>query len=445
MDREIRCGSLKRLIAALLAGSMIFLPGCARETRSVQQTEPSEAAETLAAVPAAEDCDTYVGYLGSTFCAGSYYACGTGGRLDRIAEDGTVEPVATGVTQDLTGLWSDGTLLLCCGKKGTILFGDASHLTACTAGEDNLLAVTMYRGCIYAAGENGRIHMSCDGTTWSVQQLPVQVEIVGIAALDDLLMAITADTDIFTSQDGLVWTAENFNQTMDGMGPAYMFHSLVDAGETFFVIGSYRDEPEMPLMLYTESGEVWLEKTLAEINEEPLSGLLPLTVNDLAFGTDQFYAACEEGNLITVTACSVCNLMERVTDVPLRTSCIGEDTLLVAGGGFFSRVTKESANRQYAIRAPQAQADISNGAVLIDVRTAEERQSDGYIPGSIHIPVDEIETRLTETVPDLSTELIFYCAAGKRAQSALETALELGYTDVYNLGGLADWPYDIQY
>ncbi|HCC35092.1 MAG TPA: hypothetical protein DEQ02_05455 [Ruminococcaceae bacterium] len=47
-------------------------------------------------------------------------------------------------------------------------------------------------------------------------------------------------------------------------------------------------------------------------------------------------------------------------------------------------------------------------------------------------------------VPDKSREIIFYCAAGGRAQTALEQALDLGYETVYNLGGISDWPYEIE-
>ena len=46
-------------------------------------------------------------------------------------------------------------------------------------------------------------------------------------------------------------------------------------------------------------------------------------------------------------------------------------------------------------------------------------------------------------MPEPGTELIFYCKAGVRAQTALEKAMELGYSRVYNLGGLGDWPYEI--
>ena len=69
--------------------------------------------------------------------------------------------------------------------------------------------------------------------------------------------------------------------------------------------------------------------------------------------------------------------------------------------------------------------------------------ADGYIPGSIHIPLAEVEAKLPEVAPDHNTEIIFYCASGKRSQKATELAVEMGYAKVYNLGGLSDWPYEI--
>ena len=86
---------------------------------------------------------------------------------------------------------------------------------------------------------------------------------------------------------------------------------------------------------------------------------------------------------------------------------------------------------------------MQNGAVIVDVREAAELDQDGYITGSIHIPLGDISKTLPELVPDTGTEIIFYCAKGARAQQALEQAQALGYEKVYNLGGLSDWPYGI--
>ena len=146
---------------------------------------------------------------------------------------------------------------------------------------------------------------------------------------------------------------------------------------------------------------------------------------------------------MTVTNCAVCNQLTEVTDQDLRTIAYGDGKLLVAGDDFFADVIDSSQTRQYQIKAEQALTDFQAGAVIIDVREESELKENGYITGSIHIPLSEIKDGLPRAVPDRQSELIFYCAKGGRAQKALETALELGYVRVYNLGGLSDWPYGI--
>ena len=77
--------------------------------------------------------------------------------------------------------------------------------------------------------------------------------------------------------------------------------------------------------------------------------------------------------------------------------------------------------------------------LLLDVRTAEERAA-GYISGSQFLPYDEIKARAAELPQDKTTPIIVYCRSGRRSKIAAETLLPMGYTNVYDLGGINDWP-----
>ena len=70
---------------------------------------------------------------------------------------------------------------------------------------------------------------------------------------------------------------------------------------------------------------------------------------------------------------------------------------------------------------------------FVDVRSAEEF-AEKSVEGSVNIPVDTIEEGLSAYSKD--TVLIFYCSAGSRAEKALKTAKEMGFTNVYNLGSI---------
>jgi len=77
--------------------------------------------------------------------------------------------------------------------------------------------------------------------------------------------------------------------------------------------------------------------------------------------------------------------------------------------------------------------------VLLDVRERDEYEQ-GYIPGAIHISRGNLESRIERAVPDRSTPVIIYCAAGNRSAYSAKALSELGYTDVVSMsGGFTQW------
>ncbi len=100
----------------------------------------------------------------------------------------------------------------------------------------------------------------------------------------------------------------------------------------------------------------------------------------------------------------------------------------------------------YTNISPKDALDVIKGdnkAVLIDVRTPEEFLV-VRIPGSVLIPDYEIKDKIAEVVPDKDTTLIIYCRSGNRSRSATKELINMGYTKVFDLGGIIDWPYDTE-
>ena len=78
---------------------------------------------------------------------------------------------------------------------------------------------------------------------------------------------------------------------------------------------------------------------------------------------------------------------------------------------------------------------INSGVVLIDVRTREEYNRE-HIPNAVNIPLDQIDTIGYQT----DTKIIVYCQTGTRSRQAIQTLLDMGYTNLYDLdGGLLNW------
>src|SRR3954462_1109024 len=77
--------------------------------------------------------------------------------------------------------------------------------------------------------------------------------------------------------------------------------------------------------------------------------------------------------------------------------------------------------------------------VWIDVREQNE-WDEGIIPGAVHIPRGNLESRVESLLSDRDRPIVVYCAVGSRSAFATKTLEELGYTDVVNLGGgYTDW------
>ena len=83
-----------------------------------------------------------------------------------------------------------------------------------------------------------------------------------------------------------------------------------------------------------------------------------------------------------------------------------------------------------------------SGTVLLDVRTEEEYIT-GHIPTSILIPLDELEYRLDE-LQDKSQNIIVYCKSGRRSKIACDILIQAGYSNIFDLGGVVDWPYGLE-
>tara|TARA_B100000886_G_scaffold35829_1_gene22292 strand:- start:73 stop:459 length:387 start_codon:yes stop_codon:yes gene_type:complete len=83
--------------------------------------------------------------------------------------------------------------------------------------------------------------------------------------------------------------------------------------------------------------------------------------------------------------------------------------------------------------------------VIIDVREESEVYNLGVIKNAIHIPRGLIEFKLSPNSPnnpvliDNNTNILVYCAGGYRSALAAKSLLDLGFKNVYNLGGFQEW------
>lgn len=89
------------------------------------------------------------------------------------------------------------------------------------------------------------------------------------------------------------------------------------------------------------------------------------------------------------------------------------------------------------INADVAEYTKTDGAVLLDVRTAEEYR-EGHIEGSINLPLERI-TAIENTVKDKNTPLFVHCYSGSRSGQAVSCLKRMGYTNATNIGGIGSY------
>jgi len=107
----------------------------------------------------------------------------------------------------------------------------------------------------------------------------------------------------------------------------------------------------------------------------------------------------------------------------------------------------EAANAAVPKITPaQARDMISKGNTLVvDVRDAPEVEKSGKIAGAVNVSRGMLEFRADPESPyhdknfSRDKTLILYCASGGRSALSGKVLKDMGYTEVYNVGGFKDW------
>ena len=87
----------------------------------------------------------------------------------------------------------------------------------------------------------------------------------------------------------------------------------------------------------------------------------------------------------------------------------------------------------------RAQLAANPDHLVVDVRTPSEYRS-GHIPGSINLPLDQVDAHLRQIVRDAGGQMVLVCQSGGRAGQACQSLTEAGLTDVEVLdGGINSW------
>ena len=113
--------------------------------------------------------------------------------------------------------------------------------------------------------------------------------------------------------------------------------------------------------------------------------------------------------------------------------------LLTSCGGKTMELTYKQISQEEAKKMMDQHAD----AVILDVREAEEFAA-GHIKGAVLLSVGSItEESAAEVIGEKDTMVLVYCRSGNRSKTASGKLVALGYSNVYEFGGINTWPYEI--
>ncbi len=116
-------------------------------------------------------------------------------------------------------------------------------------------------------------------------------------------------------------------------------------------------------------------------------------------------------------------------------------TILALGCSSDGEESEAGVNTINAEEAMELMAS-GDGFILVDVRTQAE-YDEGHIEGAVLLPLDQLETLSEEQLTDKEATLFVYCRSGSRSAQASQLLVDLGYQNVYDFGGIVDWPGEI--
>lgn len=143
-------------------------------------------------------------------------------------------------------------------------------------------------------------------------------------------------------------------------------------------------------------------------------------------------------------------MMKKIT-ITILLIIIVSSTMLFASGNKETQTNNNINNKEEQAMAKYHDIDAQTVKKMldekeefyfIDVRTQEEYDY-SHIPNSKNIPLDVISSRASAEFSSKDSKIILYCRSGARAGVAANELVAKGYTNVYNLGGIISWPYDV--
>lgn len=170
--------------------------------------------------------------------------------------------------------------------------------------------------------------------------------------------------------------------------------------------------------------------TFTAVIESVYDNSIMVTTSDSAAGFDKasvgFDKYCEISfNLLVGQTVEITMLPQIRESYPVQVTAVSVNLISVGESVVYQKISSDEA-------AVMMQGD----AIILDVRTAEE-YGEGHIQDAVLLPHDQIAEKAAGLLPDKDAPILVYCRTGRRSEIAANELILMGYTAVYDFGGIA--------
>ena len=137
--------------------------------------------------------------------------------------------------------------------------------------------------------------------------------------------------------------------------------------------------------------------------------------------------------MLVLSGCSCSKGADNTANTSSSTNVNEENKNMMANNKTYKQISQEEAKEMMKK---------DDGHIIVDVRRQDEYDN-GHIVGAILIPNESIGTSQPEQLKDLNQIILVYCRTGNRSKQAAQKLADMGYTNVYEFGGINTWDGDV--
>ena len=100
--------------------------------------------------------------------------------------------------------------------------------------------------------------------------------------------------------------------------------------------------------------------------------------------------------------------------------------------------SKKNSYTQISMEEAVKMMEEESDYIILDVRRPDEF-AEKHIPNAINVPNETIGKDEIPELPNKEQLILVYCRSGNRSKQASEKLVKLGYTNIYEFGGINDW------